>query len=328
LRFGKDLPKHDVKVVLVLYERATLSNSGKDSQTIKFEIAYKIPCYIRMSEVWKPITKYENYSVSTLGSIKNNTTQRILRCYVRNGYKSVSLSKDNVKKTVNIHTVVAQAFLEKPQGKNYVVNHINEDKLDNRLENLEYTTYRENTMHSMTSKRTTNTAEFNLSEFVDIPNYVNYMVSKKGDVYSKSIKRLCCATVLPNGYRKIKLKADSGQYKDLYIHVIVAIAYLNYIPSTNLIVVNHKDGKKGNNSLENLEVITHKENMKHSVCINNDSIYRRAVYYIKDDGTEVHYKSAKEASQHTGIDNSSILKSCKSDTAKAGKFKWHYMSNS
>ncbi len=266
--------------------------------------------------------------MSTNGAVKNNTTQRVLRCYVRNGYNSVSLCKNNVKKTVNIHTLVAEAFLVKPHGKNYVVNHINEDKLDNRLVNLEYVTYRENTMHSRTTSRTINLSEFNLSEFVEIPNYVNYMVSKKGDIYSKTIKRLCRITVLPNGYHKIKLKSDNGEYKDLYVHVIVAMAYLNYIPTTNMIVINHKDGVKGNNVLDNLEIVTHKENMKHSVHMNIDKVFRRAVYYINHNGIMVQYKSAKEACQDTGIDNSSILKSCKSDTAKAGNFKWHYMSNS
>jgi len=280
------------------------------------------------AQIWKPVAGYENYSVSINGEVKNNTTRRILRYYVRNGYKSISLCKNNVKKTVNIHTLVGEAFLEKPHGSNYVVNHINEDKLDNRLVNLEYVTYRENTMHSMTTLRTRNQSKFNLAEFVEIPNYVNYMVSKKGDIYSKSIKRLCCITVLPNGYHKIKLKSDNGKYKDLYVHVIVAMGYLNYIPSTNMIVINHKDGVKGNNALDNLEIVTHKENMKHSVHMNIDKVFRRAVYYVNDNGTMVHYKSAKEACQDTGIDNSSILKSCKSDTLKAGNFKWRYMSNS
>ncbi len=248
--------------------------------------------------------------------------------YIRNGYYSVSLSKDNVKKTINVHTIVAQTFLEKPDIEKYVVNHINEDKLDNNLTNLEYTTYRENTMHSMTSKRTCNTAEFDLKDFVVIPNYPNYMVSKKGEIYSQKIERLCCITILPNGYHKIKLKASNGKYKDLYIHVIVAITYLNYVPSSNKYVINHKDGIKGNNNLDNLEIVTQSENMKHSVQMNTDKIYRREVYYINESGEKIQYKSAKEASIKTGIDNSSILKSCKSDKLKAGNIKWHYMSNS
>ena len=87
--------------------------------------------------IWKNINNYDNYSVSISGTIKNNTTERILKYYIRNGYPSITLSKDNKKKTFNIHTLVASHFLQKPEGQ-FVVNHKNENKSDNRLENLEY----------------------------------------------------------------------------------------------------------------------------------------------------------------------------------------------
>jgi hypothetical protein len=282
-----------------------------------------------MSEIeWKNINNYDNYSVANTGNIKNNTTGRILKYYVRNGYKSVTLCKSNTKKTVNVHTIVAEHFLKKPISKNYVVNHINEDKLDNHIYNLEYITYKDNTIYSMNNQRVKNTNIFNISEFVDIPKYTNYMVSKKGEIYSKNIKRLCRITILPSGYHKIKCKSDDNIFKDLYIHVIVAMTYLNYVPSSNMIVVNHIDGNKGNNNLDNLEIITQKENMKHSTMINNHTIFRRAVYYIDNDEHIIQYKSAKEASNKTGIDNSSILKSCKSLNKKAGNIKWNFISNS
>jgi hypothetical protein len=274
---------------------------------------------------WKIIKKYSNYSVSNDGNIKNNTTQRILKYYIRNGYKSITLSVNNKKKTLNIHTIVAEQFLVKPHGV-YVVNHINEDKLDNRVINLEYTTYRENTMHSMTSNRSRNTMLFELNDFKEIPGYSQYMISRNGDVYSKIIKRLCCKTILPNGYHKIKLKGDS-KYKDMYIHVLVAITYLHHTPSSKY-VVNHIDGNKGNNVVDNLEIITHKENMSHSVKLNDKTIFRRAVCYTNSNGEIIQYRSAKEASVHTGVDNSSILKSCKNENKLAGKIKWRFMSTS
>lgn len=329
LRFGKLLPKCGIKPMLVPYGGATLSNSGKLLNKIKFDITYKILYYTKMPKIkWKIINNYDNYSVSTDGDIKNNTTQRILKYYIRNGYKSITLSKNNAKKTFNIHNIVAEHFLEKPNNKNYVVNHINEDKLDNRINNLEYITYKENTMYSMNSQRIRNTNTFDINEFTDIPNYNNYMVSKKGEIYSKKIKRLCRITILPNGYHKIKLKSDNNIYKDLYIHIIVAMTYLNYTSSSNKYVINHIDGIKGNNNLDNLEIITQKENMKHSIMINNHKLFRRPVYYIDNNGQIITYKSAKEASEKTGIDNSSILKSCKNNNKKAGNIKWSFISDS
>jgi hypothetical protein len=278
-----------------------------------------------MSEpIWKKIENYENYSVSTIGTIKNNITDRILKYYIRNGYPSITLCKNNRKKTFNIHTIVASHFIIKPHG-TFVVNHKNEDKIDNRLENLEYLTYKENTQYSASSKRTKNNTSFDLAQFQEIPKYSNYMISKNAEVYSKNLKRLSCLSILPNGYHKIKLKGDNGIYKDLYVHVLVAMAYLQYIPSTNEIVINHINGIKGDNQLGNLEIITHKENMKHSVQMNQESIFRKAVYYIDEDGKQFEFPSAKQASIETGIDNSSILKSCKSDFRLAGKKRWYFL---
>ena len=274
--------------------------------------------------IWIPIINYENYSVSNHGSIKNNTTDRSLKYYIRNGYPSITLSKNNKKKTFNIHTIVASHFLTLPIGQ-MVVNHKNEDKTDNRLENLEYLSYSDNTKYSATSMRTKNENAFDLSQFQEIPKYTNYMISKNAELYSKHLKRLCRFTILPNGYYKIKLKNINGTYKDLYAHVLVAMTYLQYTPSNNTIVINHMDGNKGNNCLENLEIITHKQNMKHSVQMNDATIFRRAVFYINDLGQRIEFPSAKDASNKTGIDNSSILKSCKSDYRLAGKHRWYFI---
>lgn len=278
-----------------------------------------------MSEpIWKKINNYENYSVSTVGTIKNNITDRILKYYIRNGYPSITLCKNNKKKTFNIHTIVASHFLEKPYG-TFVVNHKNENKIDSRLENLEYLTYKENTLYSASSNRTINNNSFDLSQFQNIPCYSNYMISKNAEIYSKKLKRLCCLSILPNGYQKIKLKGDNGIYKDLYAHVIIAMTYLQYIPSTNKIVINHINGIKGDNKLDNLEIITNKENMKHSVQMNHESIFRKAVYYLDENSKRFEFPSAKQASIETGIDNSSILKSCKSDFRLAGKRRWYFL---
>lgn len=276
--------------------------------------------------IWIKIADYDNYFVSNMGEIKNSITSRILKYYIRNGYKSVTLSKNNIKKTVNIHNIVAENFIGKPSIV-CVVNHKNENKLDNNISNLEYVSYRYNTMYSMTSNRKINKKSYDLTEFVTIPGYTKYMVSQNGDIYSLYIKRLCCYTILPNGYCKIKLMSDTGIYKDLYIHVLVAMAYLNYNPSKDT-VINHLDGNKGNNKLDNLQIVTPSENMIHSVKLNYDKIFRRSVYYINTEGSVIQYKSAKEASINTGIDNSSILKSCKSISKLAGNIKWHFTSSS
>lgn len=93
------------------------------------------------NEIWKDITDYEGlYLISDLGNIRNFRTGRILKKQ-RNtrGYHKVNLSKNGKLQTVYVHKLVANHFLSNPNGL-LEVNHINENKLDNRVENLEWCT--------------------------------------------------------------------------------------------------------------------------------------------------------------------------------------------
>lgn len=101
-------------------------------------------------EIWLSIEGYEElYEVSNMGRIKslnyNHTKEeKILRQgKTKNGYLMVILCKEGKRKTFLVHRLVATAFLENPNGYR-CVNHKNEIKTDNRVENLEPCTYKYN----------------------------------------------------------------------------------------------------------------------------------------------------------------------------------------
>lgn len=99
-------------------------------------------------EIWKTITKFEEYQISNLGNVKSLKfgKERYLKAIKRSGYLRVELNS----KAFSIHRLVAQEFINNPENKEQI-NHINGIKHDNRLENLEWCTQSENIKHAITT---------------------------------------------------------------------------------------------------------------------------------------------------------------------------------
>lgn len=101
------------------------------------------------SEMWKTITGFTNYSVSSNGVVRNNNTgQRLKPRLNKEGYHHVSLSK-GVARNFKIHRLVAEAFL--PRDPFHIkddVNHLDGNKTNNNFSNLEWVTRSENILHA------------------------------------------------------------------------------------------------------------------------------------------------------------------------------------
>ena len=112
-----------------------------------------------MNDIWKDISGYEQlYQVSNTGKVKslnyNHTgKEKILKPHKdRYGYLQVNISKKGKCKTMKIHRLVCDAFLSNPNSLPQI-NHRNEDKTDNRVENLEFCDNRYNSNFGTRNER-------------------------------------------------------------------------------------------------------------------------------------------------------------------------------
>lgn len=272
-------------------------------------------------ETWKTIIIQRdgkpvefNYEISTFGNVRSKTTNNILKPNAKNNIPMISLRIGRKSYCLSIHQLVAQMFLENPN--NYTrVNHINHDKLDNRVENLRWVSATENANHAHAKKeRKTNAkailqydengnfikkfdsirqaaneldipekqfssnltgktklfrgfnfeyetpkvvlTEKDLLQFEPIKEHPDYLICRDGRIYSKKTKRIMKPL---NAGNYNYLQIDD---KNVSVHFLVAN---QFIPNTNNCpTVNHKDGDKSNNHVDNLEWMTHSEQIKHS----------------------------------------------------------------
>lgn len=345
-----------------------------------------------IEEIWKVIDGFEKYEVSSLGRVRNSETGRVLKHTVKGGYNYVALCKNSMLKSFSIHRLAAKAFISNPENKLHV-NHINKNRGDNRMENLEWTTAAENNQHKINemkenNKEITSNQKLKINKLDINGNIIKTYNSimeaaeellKEG--LSNDLHNIRCgiSATINNKYKtsygfkwEIATQQDNdheiwkeiiiddslendkkyyisnlGRFKNskgvimedykphhsgyIYVrvnkqkyalHRLVALAFLEN--PENKQVVNHIDGNKTNNKLENIEWVTTKENCLHNYKANLIKKFtRKIVQYDLEMNKIKEFNSIKEA--ETELKIQTIKKVLYGEQKTAGGYIFKYL---
>jgi hypothetical protein len=345
-------------------------------------------------EEWRVINEFPNYSISNLGNIINNQTNKHMKLTIKGGYYHISLINGTIKKLIKVHRLVGFAFIENPENKPEI-NHKNKNKLDNRSDNLEWMTRKENNQHrcvGLITKTNRNkpilcldtiTGEilqkFNSIELAGIWAFENNLTTNSHNgrnsignclngLSSSSYGFLWCyetVKILENEiWKEIDLNklfsqnynldkkyfvSNLGRFKNSFgtimdnykvndygyirvyiynktflLHRLVALTFLEN--PNNKEQVNHKDGIKTNNSVNNLEWVSNTENQIHKYQIGLGNNLTRKIKQFDLNGNYIkEYQSIALAAKEMNISSSTIRGVLNNKRKTAAGFVWKYL---
>lgn len=154
-------------------------------------------------EVWLTVADYENYEVSSLGRVRNINTGRILKPCTSNGngYYKVCLCKQGERKNFNLHRLVLTTFNPVEGMEKLQVNHIDEDKSNNCLSNLEWCDCKYNINYGTGKERARKARQKKIEQYNLKGEYITTYESVKAAAAATGAQ-VSCVSMAANGLRK------------------------------------------------------------------------------------------------------------------------------
>lgn len=258
--------------------------------------------------------KETNYSISEDGLIRNDKTGRIITGTDKScEYIKTTLTIDGVLKTFQVHRLVAETFIPNPENLP-IVHHKDRNKHNNHVSNLAWVSYKDNI-------ETDSAVEPRKGEFIDtidntvwkdIPGLSGYKANKDGQILNAKKKRIMAGSYR-HGYLRVSIKD-----KNYSVHVLIYKTFVGDIPEN--MVIDHINGIRDDNRLENLRCVTQSENM-YNAQKNGHKMQRPVAQYDLNGNFIKEYPSCSAAARELGVTPSAIS-SAANRNGTSGGYKW------
>lgn len=272
------------------------------------------------------------YYITKDGKLYNERTKRWYKGSLSGGYHKYDLVWNNKKYSRLTHRLVAEAFIPNPQNLP-AVNHRDGNKLNNNVDNLEWVTISQNNFHAYQTglKRRTNGRNNREQITEDIfqnntwKQYLdsNYYISDTGLAFNQKTKNLIKGKITKDGYIEWCFTIN-GQRKSLLAHRIVYQIFIG--PLQENLVINHIDGNKQNNNINNLEQVSYSRNIFHSYYeVGHKNVQKVGKYSLMGELIEVYLSCADASRKNPGTYPNLISNVCTGKAKTHKGFIWKYI---
>lgn len=237
------------------------------------------------------------FYINSFGKILDNSKQEIEPILNENGDQGVVLDIWEEKRFYKTSLLVAVTFkslkVNPKLWKSLDVFHLDNNRENYHPSNLVWKFPKGGLLHSK------------YKDFAYIPGFSKYVINKDGCVIFTMTGKIL-QPFFEEGYAKFRLSPDIGKNVCIGRHRLLALAWLEYPSYVVNLVVNHKDGIPGNDSLDNLEWVTRRENNTHAAKTNLLTKGRAVLVKNCETGEILKFNGTSHCAQYYGLNRSTI----------------------
>ena len=261
------------------------------------------------------------WSVNEQGQVRNDETGKFLKGTILHSYHYINFRWNGKQKNKSVHRLVAEAFLPNPNNLPYV-HHKDSNRLNNCVENLAWVSEQENRKEAYmpSGYKKYDDKQYENEEWRTFRNSV-YQVSNLGRVKNTKTNRILKGNKADCGYIRVDIQLPGEKRKKFLVHQLVYECFI----SPKFEVINHIDGNKTNNKIENLESVTHQENMRKAAEETNAWGFKKVAQYDLEGNFIRTFLNASNAARAVNILPSSMRNAIRLRNGKTQGFVFKYI---